>query len=88
MCSVVMRARSYHEMSNISEEVNILGDTITITLRMRRVSFERADLLGPLVGRSVGITRLRNIQHTSTNETIPFYKTLPNIFNIYVYFYK
>ena len=31
------------------------------------------------VGRSVGITRLRNIQHTSTNETIPFYKTLPNI---------
>ena len=88
MCSVVMRARNYHEMNNISKDVNILGDTITITVRMRRVSFERADLLGPLVGRSVGITRLRNIQHTSTNETIPFYKTLPNIFNIYVYFYK
>ena len=52
MCSVVMRARSYHEMSNISEEVNILGDTITITVRMGRVSFERTDLLGPLVGRS------------------------------------
>ena len=74
-----MRARNYHKMSNISKAVNILGDTITITVRMRRVSFERADLLGPLVGRSVGITRLRNIQHTSTNETIPFYKTLPNI---------
>ena len=79
MCSVVMRARNYHEMNNISKDVNILGDTITITVRMRRVSFERADLLGPLVGRSVGITRLRNIQHNSTNETIPFYKTLPNI---------
>ena len=88
MCSVVMRARNYHEMSNISKDVNILWDTITITVRMRRVSFERADLLGPLLGRSVGITRLRNIQHTSTNETIPFYKTLPNTFNIYVYFYK
>ena len=81
-----MRTRNYLEMSNISKDVNILGDTITITMRMRRVSFERADLLGPLVGRSVGITRLRNIQHTSTNETIPFYKTLPNIFNINVYF--
>ena len=41
-------------MYNISKAVNILGDTITITVRMRRVSFERADLLGPLVGRSVG----------------------------------
>ena len=39
MCSVVMRARNYHEMSNISKDVNILGDTITITVRMRRVSF-------------------------------------------------
>ena len=49
-----MRARKYLEMSNISKDVNILWDTITITLRMRRVSFERADLLGSLVGRSVG----------------------------------
>ena len=87
-CVALLWERNYHEMSNISKDVNIFRDTITITVRMRRVSFERADLLGPLVGRSVGITRLRNIQHTSTNETIPFYKTLPNIFNIYVYFYK
>ena len=50
--------------------------------------FLRASWPARPVGRSVGITRLRNIQHTSTNETIPFYKTLPSTFNLYVYFYK
>ena len=64
-----------HQTSNTNALNDIfivfIFSTTMMTISIRKGSQERADLAdGGVLGRPVGITRLGNILHISTNETI------------------